>query len=130
MRQLFLCHTVYFLHDFSAPVLKLVVTNYIITDFNPAVNQKFRNFQSRPLYIKNSVLPAYRKPSIKSAVYYAKTVFAFFILAFSSLFAFFISAFSILFAFFISAFSILFAFFILLFYSFSVLFAIPIPVFA
>lgn len=34
------------------------------------------------------------------------------------------------FAFFISAFSILFAFFILLFYSFSALFAIPIPIFA
>ncbi|EDS00038.1 hypothetical protein EUBSIR_02179 [[Eubacterium] siraeum DSM 15702] len=51
MRQLFLCHTVYFLHGFSAPVLKLVIANYIITDFNPAVNQKFRNFQSRPLYL-------------------------------------------------------------------------------
>ena len=107
MRQLFLCHIAYFLHGFSAPVLKLVNANYIITDFNPTVNQKSRNFRSRPLYIKYSVLPAYRKPSIKSAVYYAKTVFAFFI----------------------SAFSILFAFFILLFYSFSALFAIPIPIF-
>ena len=103
---------------FSAPVLKLVITNYIITDFSPAVNQKSRNFQSKPLYIKYSVLPAYRKPSIKSAVYYAKNVFAFF------------SAFSSLFAFFISTFSILFAFFILLLYSFSALFAIPIPIFA
>jgi len=102
---------------FSAPVLKLVITNYIITDFSPAVNQKSRNFQSKPLYIKYSVLPAYRKPSIKSAVYYAKNVFAFF------------SAFSSLFAFFISTFSILFAFFILLFYSFSALFSPPPPLF-
>jgi hypothetical protein len=118
MRQLFLCHIAYFLH-FSAPVLKLVIANYIITDFSPAVNQKSRNFQSRPLYIKYSVLPAYRKPSIKSAVYYAKTVFAFFISAFYSLFAIFISA----------ILSVI-AIFILQYYHFSALFAIPIPIFA
>ena len=65
-------------HYFDLVVKRLQLKTAVKKRISCTCNQKFRNFQSRPLYIKNSVLPAYRKPSIKSDVYYAKNCFRIF----------------------------------------------------